>query len=150
MSCWIWDAVASYVLPSLTASSREKPGPLLSRFFWKSRSLQLAMISSSKCSFNSAGARAHFNTYSLHRLTKSSRDSWGPWCYAISFSPAVLKFSAGSSCSLNLPRIVAGNCCSSDRAHEMKCPSASSPTWRRMWACSLFSLWDLLRCKVQL
>ena len=25
---WIWDAVASYVLPSLGASSREKPGPL--------------------------------------------------------------------------------------------------------------------------
>ena len=134
LSCWIWDAVVSYVLPSLSASSREKPGPLLSSFFWKSRALQLVMISSSKCLFDSAGVMVHFNTCSLHQLTKSCSNSWGPWRYAISFSRAILKFSTGSSCSLNLSKIVTGICCSSDRAHEMKCLSPSSPTWRRMWA----------------
>ena len=45
LSYWIWDALASYVLPNLSASSREKPGPWLRRFFWKLKSLQLAMTS---------------------------------------------------------------------------------------------------------
>ena len=67
-------------------------------------------------------------------------NSWGLWRYAI------LKFSAGSGCSLNLPKIVAGVCCSSGRAHELKRLSPC-PTWRMG---SLLSLWDLLHCKVQL
>ena len=59
---------------------------------------------------HSAGVNAHFSTCSLQRLTKSWSDSRGSWRYAINFSRAIGKFSAGSSCSLNLSMIAAGVC----------------------------------------
>ena len=148
LSCWIWDAVVSYVLPSLSASSREKPGPLFSSFFWKSRALQLVMISSSKCLFDSAGVMAHFNTYSLHQLTKSCSNSWGLWRYAISLSRAILKFF-----SLKLLFEPVQDC----HWHLLlfrqgpwnEVPETFFPHLEKNVG-SLLSLWDLLCCKVQL
>ena len=84
----------------------------------------------------------------LQRLTKLSSDLWGPWKYTISFCWTIWKFSASSSCSPNLPRIVAGVCCISGRAHELKYQSPP-PRPTHLWS-YLLSLWDLLCWEVEL
>ena len=110
---------------------QRKAWALASRFFWKSRSLQLAMISSSKRSLDSAGAKAHFNTCSLHRLTKSSSDSWGLWPSAsVEQSWNCLQAQAVLWTSLGLSLVSA---VLQAGPNELKRLAPSSPTWRRKW-----------------
>lgn len=102
----IWADVDSYPRPSSIASCSLYPLSSANSSFWYSSIGVLAITCSNNRLSSSFGAKSYFLACSLHLLMNSSRDSLGCCAYTLSFSLAMRKFSAGSSCWVNLSKSV--------------------------------------------
>ena len=142
---WIWDAVASYVLPSLGASSREKPGPLRAG----------SSACRDLCSWRwSAPASARLILLERRRISTPAACAGWQSRPAIGVSGHQLQSSNPEIvCRLKLFFEPAEDCrwclLLFRQGPWIEVPESFFPHLEKNVG-SLLSLWDLLRCKVQL